>query len=261
MYKTLPLKAWYVILDDDSFLINESLGQILSHLDPSKPYYLGNSVGDFRARFAHGGSVVVLSAGAVEALYQHHPALVREAELQSLTETWGDRLIATTLQKIGIHIDERFNHFFNGEPPALTKIWHDRFCTPLVSFHELKQAEQMRRVGTKFRDRQEKITNWGDVWEMFDGPDLAGFTDEPIRKDWDFVGKPGPGMRASAGIDSAKRCMRLCMKHRNECLAWRWDSQSKECRTSDWMAIGTQSRGRWSGINGVLAQKLMAKCK
>lgn len=248
-------------MDDDTFLITESLGQILSHLDPSKPHYLGNAVGSYKGRFAQSGSAVVLSAGAVEALYQYHPELVTQAEIASLTDIWGDKLIAETLQRLGIFIDERFSHFFNGESPARTRIWSDRFCTPLASFHDLKRAEDMRRLGDKFRDRHEMLTTWGDVWALFDGPSWDGFTEHPVREAWDFVGKLGEGSRTSKGVGSATRCMKLCMKHRKQCLAWTWVERSKECHTSPWLILGEASPGRSSGINGNWATELKGQCR
>ncbi|PKS06735.1 hypothetical protein jhhlp_006809 [Lomentospora prolificans] len=261
VYTTLPPKDWYLILDDDSFIVIESLKQLLSHLDPATPYYLGNTVGDYRGRFAHGGSAVVLSRAAVDKLYRENPHVAAEAQINSLTEIWGDKLVATTLQKINIHIDERFNHLFNGESPVDTRIASNRFCSPLVSFHELKKPEDMKALGLAFKEKGARPTVWSDVWDMFGGPSARGFNDRPMRQDHDYVGKLEPGRtKTSENIATAEKCMRLCMRHKKRCLAWKWDVQSKECHTSPWMTVGKRQVGVVSGINGEWAAEMMESC-
>lgn len=239
------------------------MGQILSHLDPSEPWYLGTPSGTYINRFAKGGSCIVLSGGAVESLYQHHNGLVHQAEMKALKENSGDVLIASTLQKLGIFLDERFAHFFNGESPIRTRIWSDRFCTPLVSFHGLKKADEMAKLGAKLRDRQDDhLTFWGDVWSLFDGVDLDDFDQEPIRENWDFVGRlDGRHTKTSMNVDSAERCMRLCMRDRKRCLAWSWDERNGSCSTAPWMVLGQPMPGKKSGVNARWAAELLGACR
>ena len=116
LYKQMPHKKWYIILDDDTYLITPSIELLLSHLDPREAQYIGNAVGDYRGRFAHGGSAVLLTGEAMKRLFSR-PNIVAEAYLESLDETWGDRLVATTFQKLGVYLDERHSHYFNGEWP------------------------------------------------------------------------------------------------------------------------------------------------
>ena len=91
----MPDKKWYLIVDDDTYLVEQSLRMLLEYLDPNVPHYVSNAVGDYRARFAHGGSGVVLPQAAVRRLLAH-PEVVTAAHRQSLDEIWGDRLLATT---------------------------------------------------------------------------------------------------------------------------------------------------------------------
>ncbi|KAM5380161.1 hypothetical protein ACJZ2D_003612 [Fusarium nematophilum] len=151
IYSELPRKKWYIILDDDTFLIRPSLELLLGHIDFRKPQYIGNAVGDYKARFGHGGSAILISGEAMRRLFEH-PGIVQEAYAESMTETWGDRLVATTLQKLGIYIEESYNHHFNGEPPSITRIWGDRFCSPLVSFHGLRKPGEMLHVGQRLAE-------------------------------------------------------------------------------------------------------------
>ncbi|UKZ63187.1 uncharacterized protein TrAtP1_004417 [Trichoderma atroviride] len=87
-YRKMPSKKWYVILDDDTFLIGPSLYLLLSHLDPARSWYIGNAVGDYKTRFAHGGSGILLSGDAVRRLFDR-PDIVAQSYINSLDETWG----------------------------------------------------------------------------------------------------------------------------------------------------------------------------
>jgi hypothetical protein len=257
-YKTLPFKKWYLILDDDTFLIQTSLKLILTHLDPQQAHYLGNAVGDFRGRFAHGGSAVILSGTAVKRLFEH-PEIVAQAHVLSLAEIWGDKLIATTLQKTGVYLDERYSHFFNGESPTITRIQIDRFCSPLLAFHGLSNPEEMRQIGLAFRDN-EKPTLWNHVWAMYGAPELQSFVKNPMREQQDFVGRADERSMTVPNLVSAKECMEHCGVHIGRCLAWTWEEEKKACHIAPWMIVGGKPEGKTSGVNYEQVKKLMKEC-
>lgn len=218
-------------------------------------------MGDYRARFAHGGSAIILSRGALDALFRSHPQVAHDAHVAALTETWGDKLVATTLQRVGVFVDERFDHLFNGEAPRDTRIWRDRFCAPLVGFHELKAPAAMRDVAERLGGWEGPVA-WADVWGVFGGEELGGFAERPMREGWDFVGRlKGDASTTSRGVGSAESCMRLCMKDRQKCLAWRWDAGGGQCHTAPWMSVGREADGVVSGVNGEFAAELMSRCR
>lgn len=261
LYESIPEKDWYLILDDDSYLIPQTLVPFLSHFDPNVPHYIGNSVGHFTARFAHGGSVIVLSRAALEVLYHQHPDVVHKANVETLGEKFGDSLVAKTMQRVGIFIDERFNHLFNGENPAETRIWADRFCAPLASFHELKTPEQARETREKM-SKWRGFFMWSDTWEVFGGPDFRGFKDQPMREGWDHIGRLKGETRSSArGKGDVEWCKQTCLDDHKGCLAWKWDKNTRECNTTPWMSIGFKADHLVSGINGAWAEELRAWCK
>lgn len=261
-YQTMPNKKWYLLLDDDTFVVPASLRLLLAHLDHSVPHYIGNAVGDFRGRFAHGGSAVVLSreavtlllgsgssrvlaAAAAAASNRKHgtsssystglaPPLLHQAYVDSITETWGDKLLATTLMRVGVYLDERFARLFNGARPRATRISADRFCMPLVSFHGLAKPEQMRNVGAVFEqiDPGQRggspsdssspgflapAVAWGDLWAIYGRPTVAALHHQPIHRGRDFVGVPGDDSSSSAlattiteNVGSPEACRVLC---------------------------------------------------
>ena len=58
--KGLPRKKWFVFVETDTFIEWENLFELLSHLDATKPVYIGSPVWLDDVIFAHGKNVSVL---------------------------------------------------------------------------------------------------------------------------------------------------------------------------------------------------------
>ncbi|KAH6960954.1 hypothetical protein DER45DRAFT_179405 [Fusarium avenaceum] len=260
IYHELPGKKWYIILDDDTFLIRPSLELLMSHIDYRKPQYIGNAVGDYKARFGHGGSGILISGEAMRRLFEH-PGIVQEAYAESMTETWGDRLVATTLQKLGIYIEEAYNHHFNGEPPSITRIWGDRFCSPLVSFHGLRKPGEMRRVGETLATREQPVL-WRDVWQLFGGSAISALESRRTELTADHVGKPDEHTRSWGDVRSANACQKRCEQSGRRCLAWTYEMEIERCHTSPWLLLGADgATGKASGVNWPQVKPLLNSCR
>jgi len=254
-----PDKKWYILLDDDTYLIQSSLKVLLGHLDSRLPYYLGNAVGDFRARFAHGGSTIILSHAAMTGLFIRNPKSVMTAHGESLTTIWGDRLIARALIRTGVFLDERYSHFFSGESPRFSMIRADRVCSPILSFHSLAKPEDMLATGERFKSVKKPL-RWAQVLDYFGTPPKWRRGIAHSRHDWDYVGKPDPSVTAIQRIATAEQCSKECTKRSKSCMAWTWSPASKECLVSPWMTVGEKVEGKVSGISPVLPGRLEAKC-
>ncbi|KPM40934.1 hypothetical protein AK830_g5593 [Neonectria ditissima] len=259
IYKQMPYKKWYIILDDDTFLIRPSLELLLSHLDPKKAQYIGNAVGDYKGRFAHGGSGILISGVAMRLLFEH-PGIVEEAYAESMSETWGDRLVATTLQKLGITIEESYNHHFNGEPPSITRIWGNRFCAPLVSFHGLRNPGEMAHVGKTLATIEEPV-RWRDVWELFGGSPMTELASPETQLSADHVGEPDEHTRTWGDMQSPKACQAKCQEHGRWCLAWTYDTDTLKCNLSPWVLLGADAATqKSSGVNWPKVKTLLGAC-
>jgi hypothetical protein len=258
-YQRMPDKKWYIMVDDDTYLVQGSLRAMLDRLDPSVPAYFGNAVGDFKGRFAHGGSAVIISGAAMSLLFDQNRDLLPAAYISSLTETWGDKLVATTFHKVGVYIDERFNHFFNGQRPEITRIRADRLCSPIISFHGLAQPEQMAEVGDKFRNVRGLVA-WGNLWEMYGRSAIRAYAKTPIRPGRDHVGRLDEATMTFKAIKSPERCLAKCNRHYKTCLAWTWDSKDNACHISPWIIIGEDAPGKFSGVNAGRIQQLAKQC-
>ena len=256
LYKQMPGKKWYVILDDDTFVIKSSLELFLSHLNPEKPQYIGNAVGDFRGRFGHGGSGVIISGLAMQKLFKRDD-VVQNAYIKSLDETWGDKLVATTVQKLGIYINEKYNHYFNGEPPEITRIAADRFCSPLVSFHGLRRPGAMANVGRVLAKAEDPVL-WGEVWQLFAPYPIQTLGEQWAQKGQDHVGPPDEKVREWRGIESVEECREKC---KGDCLAWTYVESHQRCLVSPWMVIGAEgAEAKVSGVNWKLVERLLVEC-
>jgi hypothetical protein len=259
-WEYMPKKKWYIMADDDTYVIKSSLALVLGHLNPAKPHYLGNPVGDYKGRFAHGGSSAVVSGTAMEKLFGSNPDIVAEAHLESPTAIWGDKLLSTTLMKIGVYLDEAYSRLFNGENPYMTRMWADRFCVPLISFHGLGDGDLMEQVGSVFKNLKEPFF-WRQLGKIYGAADFDSFVAEPIRINQDFVGRLDEHSTTTFDVETVEQCVRICGQNSGECLAWTWDSARRQCHYAPWTIIGDYREGFLSGVNYPLAKKLASECR
>ncbi|KAH8889482.1 family 31 glycosyltransferase [Thozetella sp. PMI_491] len=258
-HRKMPGRKWYVMLDDDTYILKPNLRAMLGQLDPSKPLYLGNPVGDFKGRFAHGGSSIVLSGAVMRLLFDDNAPLVSEAYARSVEETWGDKLVATTLMKIGVYLDERHGRFFNGERPRIARIAADRFCSPIVAFHGLADTRQMTETMDFFSAIQQPLV-WSELWNVYDQTNFNLLESEPIMQGEDHVGRTDESSTTVLGVNAAVKCADLCEQRHDACLAWTWDKATESCHMSPWMIVGEEKTGFASGLNVALVMRLLSQC-
>lgn len=242
---------------------------------------LGNAVGDYRQRFAHGGSSIALSRATMQALFapgNHHA--VAKARRASLTEKWGDRLLADALLRLGVPVDEDASRFFNGEQPWASRLRPDRLCAPVATFHRLSTTGEMADVGRVFRNAVDPVL-WVDLWEMFAKrgglrhqeraaaarPSISqsASTHEyeeivPGRAGWDHVGDLDEHTETISGVKAANNCSRLCSS-RKKCLAWTWDETKLLCHLSPWVTVGREAVGLRSGLDVDRFRNLADECR
>lgn len=257
LYNRFPDKKWYLVLDDDTYLVHPALEMLLSHLDPDRPYYIGNAVGDFRARFAHGGSGIILSRRAMQKFATDRAVIARSLAV-SLTETWGDKLVATTLQQLGIYLEERYAHYFNGEPPEITRVDGARFCSPIVSFHKLRTPTAMAHLAQSLSSFRKPVS-WGQLLDIFSIPIGGGGGGGLV----DRVGPLDDKTTSWKGIKTAEQCRRKCeVDSKRWCLAWKHESAEAACHASPWVVPGERgSRSiTASGVHEAAIAGLRARC-
>jgi hypothetical protein len=258
----MPNKKWYLLVDDDTYVVQPSMNLLLERLNPKQNYYIGNPVGNWLCRFAHGGSSVIISQAAMRRMFSpRYKKVIAESNRESLTETWGDRLLASTFIRLGVYLDENFRNLFNGERPVVSKLREDRFCAPVISFHGHSQPEDMHQTGETFRKIQ-SIVRWMDIWDMNGLPPPKHYAKDPLRRDWDHVGRLDEWTWTTTDQKNAHECHDACkgMPH-GQCLAWTWEEKEGKCHRSPWVIVGSAAEGKVTGVNAERMSELMAECK
>lgn len=255
----MPKKKWYLMVDDDTYVLKESMSLLLGHLNYAKSQYLGNPVGDFKGRFAHGGSSAIISGAAMKKLFEDYPQVAAAAHLESPTAIYGDKLLSTTLMKLGIYLDEAYSRLFNGENPHATRIWGDRFCVPLVSFHALGSGNAMEQTGDTFKALKEPVF-WRQLAKIYGAAEWDTYLKEPIRVNMNYVGRLDEHSTTIKNVNTVEDCLHNCQSRGGECLAWTWSQSVKECYVAPWAVIGEFQEGVFSGVNGPVATKLASHC-
>ena len=262
-YTAYPDKRWYILADDDTYLVRPSLRRFLGQFCSDDAHYLGNAVGGWEARFAHGGSGVLLSQGAMRRLFRDRPTVVTQMHYEALTTGLGDSLLSYAMMLVGVYVAEQHSVFFSGETPATTKIRPDRFCLPILSFHGLRAVNATLDVDRVLGgDTMDRPTLWQDVWRLYGGPELGPPGFPLLRKDWDYVGRLDERTTTIDKVDDAQACLIHCVdgKHQAACLAWTWDASRRVCYLSPWMIVGQDAAGRTTGLNLRRVQQMVRDC-
>lgn len=258
-WNTLPKKKWYVMIDDDTYAIKSSLSLLLGHLNFGQPHYIGNPVGDYKGRFPHGGSSVIMSGATLRNLFEWHPEVVAQANLESPFAIWGDKLLSTTLMKISIYLDETYRRLFNGEHPWMTRMWSDRLCLPIMGFHGLGNTEAMEQVGEVFKGQQGPVL-WSSIARIYGVPDYQSFIDVPVRPNMNYVGRLDDQSTTVENVVKVEDCLAICDRQSTKCMAWLYDPEAKTCDFAPWAILGDIADGRFSGVNGKLGKRISDRC-
>jgi hypothetical protein len=255
----MPDKKWYILVDDDTYIMQSSMERFLGHLDSTLVHFLGNGVGALKDRFAHGGSSMIFSAAALRQLFSNHE-VISAAYHEGLVDPLGDHLLSVTVRKAGIYLEEEYSHLFNGEPPANTKIRRDRFCTPVLTFHNLKSPADMRQTIKHFGFLRH-LVRWVDVWSIMNAPSFDSFQRKPMREEWDHVGRLDEHTTTLKEIESPELCLSQCQRRQHSCLAWTWELDTGHCNMSPWIIVGKSTNNRTTGLNLPEVMALSSRCR
>jgi hypothetical protein len=111
-------------------------------------------------------------------------------------------------------------------------------------------------------DTIRKIVRWIDLWAMNGAPAPETFKKNPLRQDWDHVGRLDERTWTSTDLKSADACHAACKKTpHKQCLAWTWDEKEYKCHRAPWMIVGAKAEGKITGLNEGRVATLAAKCK
>jgi len=82
----------------------------------------------------------------------------------------------------------------------------------------------------------------------------------PIRHNWDYIGRPDDAIITVNNIATAESCVKECHRYSRSCLAWTWELEKQTCHISPWMILGDEADNKFSGLNLPRVNGLASKC-
>ncbi|KAJ1555106.1 hypothetical protein HK405_003222 [Cladochytrium tenue] len=148
LHDRFPEADWYLMIDDDSYVFLDNLLGYLDTQDPAVPLYMGSPnyfVGCDGVRnfadgpgFAHGGSGILMSRGAVDKLMP----ILDECIIKYYTCWGGDIRIALCMRDAGIKLEGGIG--FYGGPPIRENRFPWNACERPKVFHHLLPSQMQR---------------------------------------------------------------------------------------------------------------------
>lgn len=183
-----PTKDWYVMLDDDTYMLPSTLAKAVEGKNPEEMYYLGRNVGQ-NPFFAYGGSGMVFSRGALKAMFGVTKESTQAAVMNSMELAYGsccgDIVICYLYGQQAHDFDHIRDHLEMHDDSGLfqgTNLWEfiaafRHWCDPVGSFHHGKAGDYDMISRWYDRLRQERGKNYRptyyDYYEEFIMPHVA----------------------------------------------------------------------------------------
>ncbi|KAJ3042522.1 hypothetical protein HDV00_007056 [Rhizophlyctis rosea] len=260
LWSRFPDAKWYFMVDDDTYVFWENMRLALSTINADEPHYYGaknvfkgcdgvKKFGD-GPHFAHGGSGIVISRGAMKKIMEEKA--LRECIVRYRTCWAGDIRTALCLRDHGIKLEGLKG--FNKEPPNV-RYWYPREpCDRPLTFHHLlvKQIQKLYDL------ERQMLSVWGSSRVTF-GDIAADWLDDGVynvlggvegtdRKRGDLTHLRWDGVR-SGEKGGAEWCEEKC-EGMMRCHSWVWDG--REC----WLKEGIPPVGERANVtSGFLLDK------
>nr|KAJ3404280.1 hypothetical protein HK105_003929 [Polyrhizophydium stewartii] len=247
LFSRFPDADWFVMIDDDTFMFMDNLQRSLAHLDPDGEHYIGSRTMFFGCDgvtrmgdgpgFAHGGSGIVLSRGAIKRLVDGVDACIVKYK-----DCWaGDVRVGLCLRDLGISLTDPRG--FHHDPPSRGFWFPPDACFRPVSFHHLLPQQMQRladlearvRAGLSGTDRRHVTV--ADVYHDWHGADASGVVvANADRRGGDF---------AIAEAPSADVCVLVC-RATERCRSWTFDGT--RCWLKDAVPFEEYREGAFAGV-------------
>jgi hypothetical protein len=145
---TRPEAKWYVIIEGDSYILWDTLLDWLSHLDPSKPYYLGVQMVIEDMVFAYGGAGIVISRPALQKVVEHRRVNLKWLDAYTAAHWAGDCVLGKALRDAGVQLNFAWPNLFSEQPAEMDfktalgpqYLW----CYYAASYHHLDSSEVLK---------------------------------------------------------------------------------------------------------------------
>ncbi|KAJ3219209.1 hypothetical protein HDU67_002205 [Dinochytrium kinnereticum] len=251
LYAKYPNAKWFLMIDDDSYVFMDNLLDLVKGLNHEENHYMGNAnvftgcdgVNNFGdgPEFAHGGSGILMSRGALKAMVGGIEKCIIKYQ-----DCWaGDIRTALCLRDHKILV--KGTEGFSGDPPNKNYEFPNDPCKKPIVFHHLlpHQIQHLYTTDqTSHRHHPTHGTTYSDVFNHF------FHTSGPLS-DHDRPGKELEGSGKEVG--SPEACEKMCREYSGvdaggrKRLCWSWVLDGKKC----WMKEGVEdavfAKGLWTG--------------
>lgn len=136
----IPQKKWYLHLDADTYLVWPSLLFWLERLNASEAIYTGSLTCFGNLKAAHGGSGILLSASATEAMVVRNHSTIPAWDAEAANHCCGDELVGRALWDNGIELHNSWP-IINGENPYTIPFGPKYWCEPIVTMHHVSPGQ------------------------------------------------------------------------------------------------------------------------
>ncbi|KAK9461826.1 uncharacterized protein V1516DRAFT_673069 [Lipomyces oligophaga] len=229
-----PNAKWYIFMDADSYVIWNQLLHYLRTLNYRHALYLGSPVGNPPIQFGHGGSVVVISRGAMLRSWANDPELHLKYEQATIRRCCGDYMVAELLYEHGVQIAKSEHEYpyskwkFQGEAPHFIYANKENWCAPIMSFHHISPHDINKVHDFALRWSQNHAPNdyirYVDVYHEFMHPWIEEEKDEWDNRSNDREYSPDrPKALRDDAYESKEKCISYCNAW-DECLGWRYST-------------------------------------
>lgn len=242
-YARSPDSDWYVLMDDDSYIMTANLADFLKKYDPEEPLYYGSPAVLLDPQFDgtyfnHGGSGVVVSRGAMKRLFgpqanMSAQALIDKYSRLALNVCCGDAVFALALaHEAGVNTTLNPEEYpweggrFQGSSIADFKVIPEHWCLPISSWHHLTPTDIETLWQYEHIPSHDGRPLYADIYRDFilphvdevkynwslDGYDMVidNETDISVFRDQDG--------NVINGTESWESCQKVCKLR--DCFAW-----------------------------------------
>jgi hypothetical protein len=227
-------KKWYFFVEADTYVSLHNLLPWLSMLDHKESIFAGAQVMIGQTEFGHGGSGVLLSAGAVKAMSTTYRDNQKHWEGIVAEECCGDKVIADVLKAADPPVRLlRSSPLIQGETLSSLDWSETHWCRPAVTWHHVDATgiDKLWQLDHVWRAKYgaSKPILFKDYYAAFIQPRLVAANGS--LENWDNLsGEPAP-----AGKKDSVACQSHC-EETESCVQWAWRPDS--CKVGNVVRLG-----------------------
>ncbi|KAJ3013944.1 hypothetical protein HKX48_005432 [Thoreauomyces humboldtii] len=244
LWERYPKADWFLMIDDDTYVFFDNLADRLSMYNPDGKHYFGSNtqfvgcdgvqVWGAGPGFAHGGSGIVISRGAMKEMVEGLEG--QDGCIEKYKTCWaGDVRTSLCLRDQGILLHSPDG--FSSSPPNREYGFPHDPCERPLTFHHLlvKQTQDLYDVEKRVTERRGKgSVTFGDIfWDWHAETELI---DDFDRKGGDYM---------AALVSNIEDCRSFCTS-RKVCVAYSYDGST--CMLKDKIPGGKSIPGTSSGV-------------